>query len=143
VPPSVDAGARPLVDPAGLGEVVALNVYCLRCRPMLEQLLDLGEPLGVGLRDRQRRTPVDPERLQRLRVGVLVRLVADDQVGDRRPGGLVVRHLVDAALLQPAGGLEHEVVQQVEDQVAAVVDVRPGPRVAGRVDRQRALAPTR
>jgi hypothetical protein len=56
-----------------------------------------------------------------LGVGVLVSLVADDQVGDRRTGRLVVSHLVDAAFLQPTGGLEHQVVEQVQHEVAAVL----------------------
>ncbi len=37
------------------------------------------------------------------------------------------------------GRLEHEVVEQVERQVAGVVDVTPAPGVAGGVDRQRTL----
>ncbi|MNW57941.1 hypothetical protein D3C74_357790 [compost metagenome] len=68
-----------------------------------------------------------------------MRLVPDDQVGDRRPGGLVVGHLVDPALLQTSRGLEHQVVEQVQDEVPRVVDVAAAPRVAGCVDGQGTL----
>ena len=136
--PSFD-GDGPLKTFAASLSWSMLNVYCLLLQSLVQQRLDLGEALRTGLRDRQELVPLHAERLERLRVGVLVGLVAHDQVRDRRPCGLVGRHLVEPALLQAPGRLEHEVVEQVQRQVAAVVDVLAGPRVALRVHRQRAL----
>ena len=138
-PPSIDAGAVPRNTLPASDRLSALKVYCLRCSPWSSSFLTSGNRsafvFGIG-----RVLPqLTPEGLQRLRVGVLVRLVAHDQVGDRRARRLVVGHLVDPALLQAPGGLEHEVVEQVEHEVAAVVDVGARPWVARGVDGQRAL----
>jgi hypothetical protein len=76
---------RALEDLAGLGLAVEIERVLLALKAQVEQLLDLGELLGVRLGDRQQLAPVDAEGLEGPRVGVLVGLVADDQVRDRLP----------------------------------------------------------
>jgi beta-N-acetylhexosaminidase len=107
--------------------------------PFVLKRLDLGVLAGVRVRNRQRLAPIHAQALQRLGVDLLVHLVPHDQIGDRRAQRLVRAHLVDAALLQAPRGLQHQVVEQVEDQIAAVVDVGARPGVADGVHRQRAL----
>ena len=58
---------------------------------------------------------------------------ADEQVAEHLAGARVLGHLVDAQLVGAGAIFQEEVVQQVEDQVAAGEDVIAGPGVAHRV----------
>ena len=51
--------ATPAVQLPGLGQVVRAEGVLHALQALVQQLLDLGEPLRVGLRDRQRLAPVD------------------------------------------------------------------------------------
>jgi hypothetical protein len=74
-------GGGATVDLAGIGEVVGAEGVLLEVQSLIEQLLDLGEPFGVGLGDWQCRAPLDAERFECFGIGVLAGLVPDDQVG--------------------------------------------------------------
>jgi len=68
-----------------------------------------------------------------------VRLVPGDEKRHRRPQRFVFGHLVDAALLQPAGRLENEIVQQVQHEVAIAMHVASTPRISRGIDRHGSL----
>jgi hypothetical protein len=93
----------------------------------------------VEVRNRQHLAPVHAQRLEGFRKRHLVRVVARDEKCHGCTQRLVAAHLVDTALLQPARRFEHQVVEQIENEIAARVHIRALPGIASRIDRQRAL----
>jgi hypothetical protein len=68
-----------------------------------------------------------------LRVRQRVDAAADEQIAEHLACARVLRHLVDAELVRAGAVLEEEVVEQVEDEVAAGEDVAAVPVVGDRV----------
>src|SRR5579864_9841030 len=66
-------------------------------------------------------------------------MIANNQVGNGGTCGLIVRHLIQATLLEPSRRFKHQIVDQVERKVAAVVDVGARPGIAYSINGHRAL----
>lgn len=96
--------------------------------------------IDIVIRYGKQFAPIDPKRLQRFGKGVLMRVIPDDQESQRFAERLIRAHFVNPRLLQDPGGFQHEVVQQVADQVPMAVHIVAVPRISGGIDRQGALS---
>lgn len=70
---------------------------------------------------------------------VLVGLISDNEIRERRSCGLGFGHFVHAAFLQTPGGFKYQVVQQIKQRIPGVVYITTAPRIAYRIRRQRTL----
>jgi hypothetical protein len=106
----------------------------------LDVRLALRDLLGRDVRRREQLGQIRAgQPLECARVRDLVDAAADEQVAGQRARRRVLDHLVHPQLAAAGARLEEVVVREVLDQVAGGEDVLAGPRLALRVERQRAL----
>src|SRR5258706_7238091 len=66
-------------------------------------------------------------------------MIANNQIGNGGTCGLILCHLIHATLLESSRRFKHQIVDQVERKVAAVVDVGARPGIAYSINGHRAL----
>ncbi len=132
---------RAVPDLVHLPVVVGAVAVQLRVAGDVHVLLGLGEHCVADARDGEHVVHLHARQLlQRLAVGNGVDAAANEEVAQHLAGGRILRHLVDAQLVRAGGVFQEEVMEQIEDEVAAGEDVLAGPRQAAGIDRQRVAA---
>lgn len=128
--------AEDLTDPRRIKSEIELGI--------VEAHIDIFAAFGIFvdiiIRYGEQLAPIDSQRLERLGKGVLMGVIADDQECQCFAERFVRAHFVDPRFLQDPGGFQHEIVQQVADQVAVAVHIVAVPRVARRIHREGALS---